>query len=307
MNSFFNKLFPYYFLWIEGWRDFFAGLPLLRRTRTYLLADGTAQTWSGGSWTAAGKSTHEGRLLDTNKILLRRFSLPVLPMKHVQTAVDAEVLVSSPFPAESTASGFSRTLTLQGQLMVEVAIFHRRELESLDSAASVFVRGAQGPIPIRVPRTNFSARLTWALWSAVVLLCAASVMLPLLNVRQQSILHIQAFDRLQKDTTQLQNQRETLLQQFAQYQQLLSLQENHPDPLLVLDRLSSTMPDTTHLAFFTLKEQLISMEGQTPNALTLLNQLQGAQGFTAVQLSGAVQRHPQTGKDIFQMQMRFQP
>jgi hypothetical protein len=307
MNSFFNKLFPFYFLWIEGWRDFFADLPFLRRTRGYLLADGTAQTWSGGSWMSAGKGTHEGRLLDANKVLLRRFSLPVLPMKHVQTAVDAEILVSSPFPAESTASGFTRTLTSQGQLMVEVAIFHRRELESLDPAVSVYARGALGPIPIRVPQTNFSARLTWALWSGVAVLCAACVMLPLVNLRQQSILHIHAFDRLQKNTAQLQNQREVLQQQVAQYQQLLALQESHPDPLLVMDRLSSTLPDTTYLAFFTLKEQLISMEGQTPNALTLLNQLQSAQGFAAVQLSGAVQRHPQTGKDIFQMQMRFQP
>lgn len=307
MNSFFNKLFPFYFLWIEGWRDLFADLPFLRRTPGYLMADGATLTWSGGSWRSAGKGKHEGRLLNENKTLLRRFSLPVLPMKHVQTAVDAEILVSSPFPPESTASGFVCTLTSQGQLMVEVAIFHRRELESLDPAVSVYVRGALGPIPIRVPRTNFSARLTWALWSGVAVLCAASVMLPLLNLRQQTILHIQAFDRLQKNTAQLQNQRETLQQQFVQYQQLLALQESHPDPLLVMDRLSSTLPDTTHLAFFTLKEQFISMEGQTPNALTLLNQLQSAQGFTAVQLSGAVQRHPQTGKDIFQLQMRFQP
>jgi Tfp pilus assembly protein PilN len=307
MSSFFNKLFPYYFLWVQGWRDFFAGLPFLRRTRTFQLADGTTLTWSDGTWRAAVKGAQNGRLLAADRVLLRRFSLPVLPAKQIQTAVDSEVIVSSPFPTESTASGFLSTLTAQGQLMVEVAIFHRRELDATGSTDPVYAPGVSGPIPIRVKPTHASDRLTWALWLSVVVLSVSIVMMPLLELRERTIIHIKAFDGLQKNTAQLQNQRELLQQQFTQYQQLVALQDNHPDPLLVLDRLSSTLPDTSHLVFFSLKAQQISLEGQTPNALTLLNQLQNAQGFAAVQLSGAVQRHPQTGKDIFQMQMRFQP
>lgn len=306
MKSFFKKLYPFYLLWIEGWRDFLTALPYLRRARVYLTADQAALAWADGHW-SAGKGTVDGQLLDATKVLLRRLNLPVLPVSQVQTAVDAEVFMSSPFPAESTGSGFSRQLTDQGQLAVEVAIFHRRELDFLVSKYSVYARGSLGPIPIRVRRAELSARLTWGLWFCVVALCMVMVMMPLLNLRQQTILHIQAFDRLQKSTAQLQNQREILQQQYAQYEQLVALQGSHPDPLLALDRVSAALPDTSHLVFFTLKAQQINMEGQTPNALTLLNQLQAAPGFAAVQLSGAVQRHPQTGKDIFQMQMRFQP
>lgn len=306
MTSLFRRLYPFYLLWIEGWRDFLAGLPFLKRARAYVSTDGGVQTWVNGRW-SAGQGAVEGQLLDARKVLLRRLNLPVLTPSQVHTAVEAEVLVSSPFPAESTASGFSSQLTERGQLAVEVAIFHRRELASLQPNLSVFAPGALGPIPIHVSRAQFSTRLTLGLWLCVVALVVVMVMVPLLNLRQQTILHIQAFDRLQKSTAQLQNQREVLQQQFAQHEQLVALQDIHPDPLLALDRVSAALPDTSHLVLFTLKARQINLEGQTPNALTLLNQLQSAPGFAAVQLSGAVQRHPQTGKDIFQMQMRVQP
>lgn len=306
MNSYVNKLYPLYRLWAEGWRDFFTGLRLFNKARVYQSLDGRKQCWARGQW-APSNGAVQGFLLDPHKVLLRRIVLPVLPLVQIQTAVAAEVLVSSPFPADITVSGFSCTLTNDGRMDVEVAMLHRRELDAAGASMAIYAPGKNGPIPVLVKQDSMGAVLAWILWGGVGMLLAIGLMAPLLYSRQQTVLHIQAFDRFQQKTAQLQNQREMLQMQHAQYQQLLAFRENHPDPLLVLERISAGLPDASYLVQFSLKEQQISMEGQTSNALTLLNQLQGVQGLSNVQLSGAVQRHPQTGKDIFQMQMRFQP
>lgn len=281
MNTLLQRLYPWVHLWVEGWRDALRALPGTRRR------------------------TPSGACLPPQHVLLRQITLPALPAPQRRTAVDAEVAAASPFAPEQTASGHGVTTLPDGRLQIDIAIVRA---DRLPSDGPVYAQGPAGPIPLRQPAPNRLSR--WitggllVLLSIVVLAYAAA---PLAYQRVKSLAHIRAHDELAQRTGPLHYEREQLQRQVDQHQQLLTDAVTHPDLLTALDRLSAAVPDDAYLHVVRLQDQQIVIEGQAANALALVNHLQSQAGFASVQLVGAVQRDPQSGKDRFQIQYRPQP
>lgn len=303
MNSLLQQLYPWFHLWKEGWRDVWARLPWGRSSPSLRTTDGQALAFLRGRWQPS-ESLATGLLLPPGQVLLRRIKLPPLMAAQRQTALQSEVLHASPFDPDDTRWGHHGVTLPDGRIEYELAIVHARALEP---GGAIYAQGTHGPIPLRAPPKQQSAWLTWGLLALTVVLLLGYAASPLVYRHQQSLAHTLAHNELVKRTAEQQQQREKLQNQHQQYQSLLSELETHAEPLNVLEQLSTVVPDHTYLVQLRLQERQVTVEGQTPNALELLNLLQGTPGLSGVQLAGAVQRHPQTGKDIFQLQMRFQP
>lgn len=304
MSSFVQNFYPWWHLWLQGWRDLWASIPWVGRPQLFERHDGGHLAWGRGGWANADRGSVCGRLLDPSKVLWRQLRLPVMPPAQVAIAVESEVLVATPFPVEQTRHGCLVRTTADGLLMVDIAIVHLREV---GAGLPVFARGENGPVPMQKAARSMDVWVTGVLLGCCVVMLLAYLAVPLVYYRQKSVAHILAFNRLAQSTSTQQQLRETVQTQLQQYQAVTGLVESYADPLLVLERVSDAIPDHTSLTQFKIQERQISIEGQTPNALELVNLLQSKPGFVNVQLSGAVQRHPQTGKDLFQIQMRFQP
>lgn len=303
MNSLLQRLYPWFHLWKEGWRDLWARLPWGRTSPPLRTPDGQTLAFLRGRWqTATGPAT--GLLLPPAQTLLRRITLPPLMAAQRQTALHSEVLHASPFEPDDTRWGHHGVTLIDGRIEYELAIVHARALEP---AGAIYAQGVHGPIPLRALPKQQAAWLTWGLLALLGLLLLATLVSPLVYRHQQTLAHTLASTELVKRTAELQQQREKLQNQHQQYQALLGQIDTHAEPLAVLEQLSTVVPDHTHFVQLRLQERQVTVEGQTPNALELLNLLQGTPGLSGVQLAGAVQRHPQTGKDIFQLQMRVQP
>lgn len=281
MNTLLQRLYPWYHLWVEGWRDALRALP--RRRRRGL----------------------PGVCLPAQQVLLRRLVLPALPVQQRLTAVDGEVAIASPFPADQTVSGHRVTTLPDGRMQIDIAIVRA---DQLPPSGPVYVQGPHGPIALRQsPPNRWSRWLTGVLLFLLALVLLAYAAAPLAYQRVKSLAHIRAHDELAQRTGPLQYEREQLQRQVDQYQQLLADAATHVDLLSALDRLSAALPDDAYLNVLRLQDQQIVIEGQAANALALVGHLQSQPGFAAVQLVGAVQRDPQSGKDRFQIQYRPQP
>lgn len=303
MNSLLQRLYPWFHLWKEGWRDLWTRLPWVRSSPALRTPDGQILAFQRGGWRPV-KAPVTGLLLPSDQVLLRRITLPPLVQAQRHTALHSEVLHASPFDPANTRWGHRGITLSDGRIEYELAIVHARALEP---AGAIYAQGAQGAIPLRPAPRPPAAWFTWVLLALTGLLLVAYLVSPLVYRRLQAEGHLQAHKELVSRTAPLQQQREKLQTQYQQHQLLLAELQTHAEPLEVLEKLSTTVPDHTHFVQLKLQERQVSVEGQTPNALELLNLLQGTPGLANVQLAGAVQRHPQTGKDIFQLQMRFQP
>lgn len=303
MNSLLQRLYPWFHLWKEGWRDLWTRLPWGRSSPALRTPDGQTLAFLRGRWQPA-TAPATGLLIPPAQTLLRRITLPPLVAAQRLTALHSEVLHASPFDPADTRWGHHGVTLADGRIEYELAIVHARALEP---AGAIYAQGAHGPIPLRTLPKQQAAWLTWGLLALLGVLLLAALASPLVYRHQQTLAHTLASTELVKRTAELQQQREKLQNQHQQYQALLGQVDAHAEPLAVLEQLSTVVPDHTYFVQLRLQERQVSVEGQTPNALELLNLLQGTPGLAGVQLAGAVQRHPQTGKDIFQLQMRVQP
>ena len=303
MNSLLQRLYPWFHLWKEGWRDLWMRLPWGRSSPALRTPDGQTLAFLRGCWQPV-KAPATGLLIPPAQTLLRRITLPPLVAAQRLTALHSEVLHASPFDPADTRWGHHGVTLADGRIEYELAIVHARALEP---TGAIYAQGAHGPVPLRTPPRQQAAWINWVLVALLGLLLLATLASPLVYRHQQTQAHTLAYNELVKRTAPLQQQRDKLQSQYQQHQWLQEQIETHAEPLDVLEKLSTVVPDHTHLVQLRLQDRLVTVEGQTPNALELLNLLQGTPGLAGVQLAGSVQRHPQTGKDIFQLQMRFQP
>jgi len=281
MTKWIARLYPWYHLWREGWRDAMRWLP------------------------RGGLAKLKGERLAAQRVLLRQLVLPPLPQRQLRMAIDSEVAVASPFAVTQTVAGYAVTTLPDGRLQIDIAI---TRADWLPPGVAVYADGPAGPIPLRQPAAHpYTRWLTAFMFALLVIIAIAYLAAPLVYQRVQSLAHNRAHDELAQRTAALHYEREQLQRQVDQYQLLLADAATHADLLTALDRLSAALPDDAFLNSLRLQDGQVTIEGQAANALSLVSQLQSQPAFAGVQLLGVVQRDPQTGKDRFQIQYRPVP
>jgi len=310
--------------WIGGWQDAWTQLPkptaLQAHSDVFQTPQGDFQSDSAtpgkpATWQSISRSsTLRGVFIDDDQILLRELMLPSLSDRDIAAAVAMDVQIASPFPAHDTRSGHSTHRQPNGALCVEIAITHQSQLEQLLAIhpnLAAFARGRYGAIPLQGDThssrsTNLRSPFTLSLLALLALSLIAWIISPTLLLRAESIFNETALAKLNQEATPLLQKREELSLLQQQLESVRTFDNEHPDPVLLLEQLSYAIPDGTWLRLLRLSKNQITLDGSSDNAVAVIGQLEKVPELREVRLGTSVNRDPRTNKEIFQILARTQ-
>lgn len=329
MNLSMNGVRPYlntYFnWWLSGWRDAWVMLPkpafLQMHPDVFETLDGEklsfiAHPESSGTWQSASPAdrTPQGLLLAGDNVLLRELSLPYLSEQDIAAAVSMDVQVNSPFTQSDTHFGYSTHRLQSGALRIEIAIIHRDQLtQTQKPQRALFARGQYGAIPMqnRLEHTNnrtwYRSSLTLGLAALLVLVLIAWVISPILLLRAESMLNETVLAKLNAHSAPLIQKREELATLQQQLENILTFDNEHPNPLPILDQLTVQIPDSSRLSQLSLRKDQLTLDGVSENAISILSLLEKLPDLKEIRLGTSINRDPRTGGETFQILARVQP
>ncbi|MBN9572302.1 MAG: PilN domain-containing protein, partial [Alicycliphilus denitrificans] len=129
-----------------------------------------------------------------------------------------------------------------------------------------------------------------------------------LQLRARAIEAVHAYDAVVLRTHPLVKERETLLQTVEQLTALSDLLTGRIEPLRVLERLTTALPDDTALQGFTLRGQKLTLNGLTGNASALMQLLGQQPGMREVRApSAATRTGGANSKENFVIELTLDP
>lgn len=313
--------------WLGGWQDAWVMLPkpraLQARPATYLTKNNQKLSFitspkSQGQWQAAIAidDSARGLLLDDDSVLLRTLSLPSLSEKDLIAALSIDVQVNSPFKPSDTHYGYSIHRQPSGLTLIEIAIIHRNQLTQNQAKQQhhvLFAKGQYGAIPLHSNKdtTNtddwYRSPLTLSLGALTTLMLLAWAISPTLLLRAESMLSESALAKLSAHAAPLLQKREELNALQQQIESLQAFDREHPNPLIVLDQLSTQIPDGSWLSQYAQRKDQLNLEGVSGNAIAIVSLLEKLPDLKEVRLGASINRDPRSGGETFQILARIQP
>lgn len=315
---------PWIDWWVGGWQEAWARLPkpdslqdrpeVFQTERggflTCIVKPGESAAWQN----ASRQDALRGLLIDDEKTLFRELTLPSLNERDIAAAVALEVRIASPYPADDTRYGYRAHRQPNGSLRLEIAITRQSQLEQVHIAspqAPLFARGSHGAISLQGDtqtsrRTGIRSPLTLNLLALLTLVLIAWIISPTLLLRTQAQAHELALAKLSREAAPLLQKREELgiLQQHLENAH--TFDSEHPDPQLLLEQLSSQIPDNTWINQLSLNKGLLTFDGTSENAIAVVSLLEKIPELKEVRLGSSVNRDPRSGKETFQVIARAQ-
>jgi len=318
-------LSTWYNWWLGGWQDAWAMLPkpaaLQTRPDVFQTLDGAKISFVAlnsiqGTWQTAAPASGapRGLLFADDNVLLRELKLPHLNERDIAAAVSIEAQVNSPFPPSETHYGYNIHRLPSGSLRIEIAIIHSRQLApSAQPQRALFARGQHGAIPLQGSRehtpfsTWYRSPLTLSLCALLTLVIIVWAISPTLLLRAESMLNEAALAQLSARTTPLLQKREELSALQQQLENIHAFDNEHPNPLVILDQLTAQIPDGTWLTQFSLRKDQLTLDGVSDNAIAIVSQLEKLPDLKGVRLGSSINRDPRSGGETYQILARIQP
>lgn len=296
-----------------------------------VLSDGQVQAWRG---TSAQVQVSAKRLEQLSfaavvvpeAILLRRsLALPSLSRDDVEAALTMEVSMVNPFSGADTLYAWRSVRDSQGQAMADLAITSKPLVDAF-LRETVREPAVSSPTPevwvslkgghALLPGFGESARLKrmrWArLLNVLLVLLALSWLLalaitPTLQLRQQAIQAVHAFDAVVGQARPVVAQRDHLLAQTALATSVENMRAQSLDPVAVLSMLTKEIPDETFLRAFQLQGNKVRIGGETPNTADLMKLLGSVPGVKEVKAPSPATRQSGSSKEIFSIEFDYAP
>ena len=323
LDSLRQQISPWFNWWLGGWADAWAQLPkpaaLQTKPAIFKTMDGrfvSAPDKCHAQWhDVQHPEIASGLLIDNDDILLRELSLPPLGERDVAAAVAMDVQFASPFPASETHYGYSTLRLPNGQMQIEIAIVRHSHIERIQSShpsLALFTRGQCRAIPLHgnTPHPQsawYRSPLTLGLVALLILLIFAWIISPALLLRAEAIAHEAALSNLNAHAAPLLHKREELSTLQQQLENALTFDQQHPDPLNLLEQLSRELPDNTWVTQLNLRKDQLTLEGSSDNAVAIVSLLEKASELQEVRLGASINRDPRNGRENFQILARIQP
>ena len=263
-------------------------------------ADRTATLWraSGGTLQRADGEAALAPFtaveLPDDRVLLRTLRLPRLGDDELANAVALEAATCSPFPSTDTLWGWACKSVAGGQLDVVLALASRSQVQAhlvqanLAAGAEppeVWVR-APGFDPIVLPGFGEARRLA----------------------RQQSGRRlVESMDALVRRAEPATRQRAALVQTLDQASALSEVVARAPQPLVILNLLTQTLPDDTSLLGLQVDGAKVTINGLTTDAAALMQLLSARPEFKDVKAPSAATRPLGSNKDLFTIEFTLAP
>ena len=309
--------------WLGGWQEAWAMLPkpaaLQTRPPVFRTTDGTRLSFSAtanthGTWlNTPHTSAPQGVLLADDDVLLRELNLPPLSERDIAAAVAMDAQIASPFPASDTHYGYSIRRLPNGQRHIEIALTRKSKLEQLQTQypqQALFARGQRGAIPLQNDGHSqqtawYRSPLTLSLSVLLSLVLIAWIISPTLLLRAESIAHETALAKLKREAAPLLQKREELNNLKLELENALAFKNEHPDPLFILEQLSSNIPDSTWINQLSQRKDQLTFDGTSENAIAIVGLLEKIPCLKEVRLGTSINRDPRSGRETFQILARI--
>lgn len=307
---------PFWAGWRAAWR---VELPV-----TLIRADARRETWWFDGTTARSTDTRGASArasvaveLPESLLLRRTVRLPRLSVAERAEALALQAQSSSPFSSDDldwVAAARSRDegaggvdLVLASRRQVAAYLAERREALNLAAEPLAWVSAADGGMaPMG---TSGRARFSGALRRRRLLLAGSGILAigfatalavtPSLKLRQRSIEAQTAFAMLQRQTADVQQQRQQLLKLTDRTKALTEQTATAINGAGVLLALTQMLADDTALVNLSVQGSKVNIYGMTPNAATLMQTLATTPGVQDVKAPQAAIRAAGNAKDTF--------
>ena len=328
MNLKINELRPHLTMWFSwwlgGWKDAWTRFPkpaaLQTRAPIFQTLDGARLTFHIAEDTTAAwhHAVHtdapQGLLIDDDDILLRALNLPPLGERDIAAAVAMDAQFASPFPPNDTHYGYNIQRLANGSLRIEIAIMRQSRVKDIQSHApfsALFARGLYGAIPLQGNAHAkigvwYRSPLTLSLSALLSLVLIAWIISPTLLLRAKAQVHEATLAKLNAQASPSLQKREELNTLQQQLENAHAFDNEHPDPLHLLELLSSQLPDSTWISSLIIRKDQLTLDGSSDNALAIVGLLEKLPDLKEVRLGASVNRDPRNGRETFQILARIQ-
>ncbi|GHU11009.1 hypothetical protein AGMMS50225_15610 [Betaproteobacteria bacterium] len=268
-------------------------------------------------------------LLPEEILLRRKLRLPFLPAAARLQAIELALAGATPFPIGETAWGWHASADERGET-IELVLASRHHIgahltevrkneganEGADGGADFEVWAAPeaGGEPVivqgygegrRLARTRRRDAQVAALFVLAVFLLLALAASPVARMRQDVFDLDDRIEAMTREVAPVAAEREALAQANLQLQAVNAYVAERPDPVAVLGRLTTLLPDAAHLVHFELSGHTVNLNGQADNAAELMETLGNQPGFSDVRAPTAITRNGASGQESFSIRFRF--
>lgn len=295
-----------------------------------LHADGTQAYWLGDqrqpSGVMAPKNAFVAIELPVESVLVRSLFMPAMRDADMTAAIALEARTSSPFADHDMVWGYQQAGSLkEAPRSVVLAIASRKSIGAYLATQSVRLTEAATPEvwvvapltpPIVLPgfgegaRVGFTKKrrhLGYALVLLGVALFVGIAVTPTAQLRLRAVEAVRSYDAAVQRTGTAAQQREALMQSVEKLDGLSQTLVGRIEPLRVLDKLTTLLPDDTALQSFKLQGAKVTISGDTSNVTTLLQTLGEQTGLRDVRSPSAATRMLGAPKESFVIEFNLDP
>lgn len=248
--------------------------------------------------------------------LRRNLLLPAAAGERLREVLTFEIERQTPFAvADVLYDGHVLDVREDGQLLVELVVLPRRQLEAVDARlggqaarlAGLDVVDADGHalgVNLLPPAQRHAPHDPWRRWNlallAVALLALFAGMAQLLDNRSAAATSLQAgMSAREVQARAINLQRQRLVDAVEGGAYLREQRNGRASSVEVMDALAQRLPEGTYLEKLAIDGDQLTLIGLSNQAAALVGKLEGAPQWTSPALSGALQQDPRTRMDRF--------
>ncbi len=259
-------------------------------------------------------------MMPSEIILTRSVSLPAQVRGNLPQVIRYELDRLSPFQASDVLHDFALRPGPKAapRLTVDLALCRRDLVEAWikrmrDAGAPIDCISWKGawpsanllPVEERPKRRLGVLRLDTLLWVAAVTLMLAALIGPLWQQRQYASMLDAEMRRARGEAVAVDDLRQELERARLGSTAVLQQKWDEPNILVLLRELSDRIPDDTWIQTLDYNSGQVELRGESGQATALIALLEQAPGIDEVTFRSPVTQVPQTGKERFNISLRF--
>ncbi len=302
-----------------GWRDFLWGPTSTVRQSldepVTMHEAGSTYTFKGGEQVATVETQAEAVMLPDELVLSRELTLPLAAQSNLDAVLAMEVAANSPFPADDTVYGWTLGEPRGDSLVVVLVLCARSSVmeyiaSQFDShertAYEVWARASNQAVMVqgfgeagrgeRYRKKLVRMGLALAYCMGMLVVCMAlSTGFKYLELRKTE----EAFEGAKQTAARAVSLRNRLATANETIERANSLLSAHPDVYNELSAISRLLDDNTFLTQVDVRPGSIRIDGQSPNASAVMQQLTDAANYDGVKATVGIRKVGRDGMERF--------
>lgn len=262
--------------------------------------------------------------LPAEQALRQRLELPLMAEPDLRQALMFQIDRQTPFEPDEVCFDYRVSARTPGakRVTVEMTLVPRGLVSAAVAKAKTWgldarivdvaygERNATPRINLLVSERPGARAGAWSPLTAMLAVCAAgllaaAVYIPLEQRRETSEALLAMIAEAKSDADDVLRLREDVDRLAGENQFLIEQKRNHPSQVVILDELTSVLPDDTWLYELTIDGNQMRLAGYSSAASSLIGLIGDASMFRAPKFRSPVTRDPKTGVERFKLSLEF--